>query len=132
MSGCASAGVIELRLKEPDAYLDYSENVQKVITDPDTGEVDPLASLTLTSKPSGAGELVLSRLTVDTTGFLVTWWAAGGVPGRWYDINLEGVTAAGRQYQWAFIQHIDPWLMTTWPPPSPPSLDVGPATTWNA
>lgn len=120
-----------LAVKEPDSYLDYTENAQAALTNPYTGAVDPLVSLTLEAMPSGAGELALSRLSVDPTGFLVTWWAADGVPGRNYILNLEGTTAAGRVFQWVFGQVCDP-LFANYPIPPPPSAGFGTPLTWSA
>jgi hypothetical protein len=89
-----------LAAKGPSASLDYTENVSYPLTDPDTGIVDPLQSLTLSVAPSGSGEMVASLLSIDSTGFLVTWWLSGGVPGRSYLIDLVGVTIAGRVFEW--------------------------------
>lgn len=114
---------------EPASFLDYTENVADAITNPFTKTVDPLRSLSLTIQPSGAGELVASMLTVDPTGFLVTWWLTGGVPGREYLINLVGTTLAGRVYQWLFGVNVDPIFATNPIPPSP-NPGFGPAITW--
>jgi hypothetical protein len=120
-----------LPVKEPDSCLDYTENVQAALTNPYTGVVDPLVSLTLAAKPSGDGELALSRLSVDSTGFLITWWAADGVPGRNYILNLEATTAAGRVFQWVFGQVCDPLFAVGFPTP-PPSPGFGAQITWTA
>jgi hypothetical protein len=120
-----------LTVKEPDAYLDWTESVQDALTNRYTGAVDPLVSLTLAAKPSGTGELALSRLSVDPTGFLVTWWEADGVPGRNYILNLEGTTAAGRVFQWVFGQVCDP-LFAAYPIPPAPLPDFGTPITWTA
>lgn len=134
MSGCdTSAGWVKwLRpAKQPLSDLDWTENVQQVLTDPTTQAVDPLVSLELTAKPSGTGELTISRLSVDTTGFLTTWWMEGGVPGRVYYFSLTGVTAAARTYQWTFGIKCDP-AFAAWPLVSAPSSDFGAPITWAA
>ena len=126
-----AAPVGQLALKEPDAYLDYTASVQAALTDPNTGAPDPLVSLTLAVAPSGAGEMVVSQLSVDHTGLLVTFWLAGGVAGRNYILNLVATTAAGRVYQWLLSVAIDATL-ASYPPPAPPSPGFGAAVLWPA
>jgi hypothetical protein len=115
----------------PQSSLDYTESFALPITDPITGIVDPVVSLSLTASPSGAGELTISRLSVDATGLNATWWGTGGVPGRKYTLMLTGVTVAGRQYVWVFSQLCSPtlavWLLPVIPVPGP-----GAPITWTA
>lgn len=127
----AYSGLLQLATKGPTAYLDYTESVQYPLTNPVTGLVDPLTSLELYVAPSGAGELVASRLTVDSTGFLVTWWLADGIAGRNYVINLLGTTEAGRIFQWDFGILISP-LLATYPLPPAPNTGFGTPITWVA
>lgn len=120
-----------LAVKEPSSFLDFTEDVQCVLTNPYTLVVDPLVSLSLSVAPNGSGELTLSNLTVDSTGFLVTWWEANGVPGRTYVLNLQGTTQAGRIYQWLFYQLCDPLFAVT-APDFPANPGFGTPITWIA
>lgn len=118
-----------LEEKKPLARLDYTEDVREVITNPSSGAVDPLVALSLMCRPSGDGELEISGLTLDLTGFLVTFWVAGGVPERVYTLSLVGTTEAGREYQWEFGQVISAVDATT-PLPPPPNPWFGTAISW--
>lgn len=122
-------GVIPIKAKMPDSYLDWTMDVRDVLTNRFTGAVDPLVSLSLSIKPSGTGEIQLSRLSVDDTGFLVTWWEAGGVSGRPYLLKLQGVTEAGREPEWVFSQTCS-GVFSTGFPPAPPCAGFGTPITW--
>jgi len=130
----AHSGIKPIATKWPATTINYSENFGLVLTNSD-GVVDPLYSLTLTSWPSGAGELVLSGLSVDPTGLLVSWIASGGVPGRIYYINIEWVTAsmvaAGLSDQRVLSQCCAPEL-AVYPLPPEPSPGPGTPVTWAA
>lgn len=117
--------------KKPAARLDYTWNVKKDIMDACAGEIDPLVSLTLAVKPSGDGEMSASRLSVDETGFRINVWLAAGVPGRDYTVNIDGVTEAGRQFQWPIGIECDR-SFAKWPLPAPPCPGYGPVLTWTA
>lgn len=124
-----AGGAKPIKAKLPDEYLDWTESLKDVLTHPHTGEVDPLVSLSLSIKPSGTGEIQLSRLTVDPTGFFVTWWEECGVPGRPYLLKLKAVTAAGRKPEWAFSQECS-GVFASWPPGPPQNPDFGTELTW--
>jgi hypothetical protein len=116
--------------KEPAAIRDYTWDVQKDLTDPCTGTVDPLVTLTLTIKPSGTGELSATRLSLDANGFCITVRLSGGVAGRPYLVNIEGTTESGLQHQWPIGIEVDQSL-ATWPPPVVPNPGYGPPLTWS-
>jgi hypothetical protein len=116
--------------KEPDAIRDYCLDIEKDLTNPCTGVVDPLITLTLAIKPSGRGELSASQLSLDASGSHITVRLSGGVAGRPYQINIEGTTESGQQHQWPIAVDIDPRL-AKWPPVPVPSPDFGPPITWS-
>lgn len=118
--------------KEPDEDLDYTWDVEKVLRDRCAGAVDPLVSITLAVKPSGTGEMSYSRLSVNDTGFRVSVWLAGGVPGRDYTVNIKAVSQAGRKYQWPIGVEIDRFFAPSWPPPPAPCPEYGSELTWTA
>lgn len=117
--------------KLPLSSLDYTENVAAAITNPFTGIADPLSSLSLSAKPSGAGELVVSALSVDTTGFLVTWFTSAGQSGQVYEMQLVATCASGRVYVWTFGQVCQQPFQTS-PTPPPPDPGFGTPITWAA
>ena len=116
-------------IKEPDEYADWTYDATKDITNTRTGAVDPIVSATLAVRPSGAGEIVPSRLSIDDTGRFITVWFAGGVPGRSYLVNIEVITAGGRTYQIPIGIECDP-LFATWPLAPVPNPGYGTALTW--
>jgi hypothetical protein len=121
-----------LTMKEPASYVDYTENLALLLADPVTGLLDdPMVSLTLATAPSGTGELVASRLSVDQTGLLMTFWLAGGMPGRNYTLSVVATTQAGRVLQALLGVLCDP-LLASRPLPAPPSPGFSTPIIWPA
>jgi hypothetical protein len=118
-----------LPAKAPLSDLDYTENVEEAITNPFTGVVDTLTGLSLSVKPSGAGELVVSDLTVDSTGFLISWFTSGGQAGRVYELRLVASAASNKTYVWTFGQVCEEPFQTSPLPPSP-NPGFGDPITW--
>lgn len=79
-------------------FADFSYDATADITI--DGMVDPIVSMTICAKPSGAGEVSLSRLTltdnIEDVASIVTVWLAPGVAGRVYLYQLVLTTTAGR------------------------------------
>lgn len=93
-------------VKEPLEFADFSYDATNDITSGTV--VDPIVAITFNFRPSGAGEIVASRLTL--TGNIITVWLADGMPGRVYLYQLEFTTVAGRTFQILIGQVCDPLL----------------------
>lgn len=117
--------------KEPDEDADWTYDATPNLTHPRTGAVDSIVSATLAAQPSGAGELSVSRLSIDDTGHFITVWLSGGVPGREYLVNIEIVTAGGRTYQIPIGIQVDPFF-ATWPLVPVPNPGYGTELTWSS
>lgn len=112
---------------EPGELADYTFDAVDDLTDPNTGLLDPLLSVSITAQPSGAGELALSRVSV--AGTKITVWLTAGVPGREYIVMMVGTTTGGRVYPWPIGILCNPFF-AVFPQAAPPSLGPGPAATW--
>lgn len=115
--------------KEPDDFTWWTYDATPDLTNPATREVDIIISAALNIKPSGAGEILASLLTVDATRRFVTTWLAFGVPGRPYTVNLVVGTQGGQIRQFPIGITCDPAYSVQWPSP-PQSPGFGPLLTW--
>lgn len=115
-----------LKTKEPYSTPSFTQSVQALIPSGDT-----VAEVELSVEPSGPGELVVSNLSVDSTGLLVSWKESGGVPSRLYTLNLIGTSAGGVQFQLLFQQFCDAEL-AVFPPPVPTTDGFGTPISWSA
>jgi hypothetical protein len=103
---------LEWPVSEPDDVLDYNLDLTAALAD--VG--DTLASATVAVAPSGTGELTPSRLTI--SGNVITVWLSNGVAGRVYVVQVNAITAAGREF--SFYVSLPISLDTAITPPSPP------------
>jgi hypothetical protein len=111
-------------MAEPDDVLDYSIDITAALAD----VADALDTVTLAVSPWGAGELVASQLIV--AGGVITGWLGPGLAGRNYIVRIEGLTVAGRTFEWFVDLLIDPDRVA-FPLPLPPNLDFGGTLTWH-
>jgi hypothetical protein len=109
---------------QPDDDLDYSLDLSALLTDAG----DTLSSVSLSTSPWGAGELVASNLTA--AGSIITAWLSGGVPGRDYTVKVEAQTVGGRLLEYLPHLLIGPDLAAN-PIPAPPNAGFSVALTWN-
>lgn len=119
----------------PDAQVGetavYNFDVTFAITNTSTGTVDPVIGATLETKPSGAGELTPTALTVANTSgvWLATATIKGGVAGRNYIHQLTLYSTAGQVIPILIGQVCDPVLFV--PPEVPtPSPGFSAPITW--
>lgn len=112
-------------LEAPSEYADFTFDATSLITV--NGVVDPITSLSFAVKPSGAGEVVASRLV--PIGSLITVWLTGGVPGRIYTYQLIITTQSGRILPVLIGQTADPTLAQC-PIPPPPAPGFGTPLIW--
>jgi hypothetical protein len=117
------APIIVLPAKFPDAMLDYTIEIPAAI-DP---TVDFIASVALAVKPSGAGEMQISSLTVADDS--LTYTASGGQPGRYHTLKFIVTMTDGRVFPFIGLQVITP--VSPWDQaPRPPSWGFGAVLTW--
>jgi hypothetical protein len=109
-----------------DEYADFSYDATADVTV--NGTIDPIVGLSFLAMPSGANEVVASRLTL-TNSTLITVWLTGGVPGRVYTYLLLITTTAGRILPINIGQVCDP-LYALSPVPPAPTPGFGPAISW--
>lgn len=100
---------------EVGEYSSYTYDATAAVTF--GGVVDPIVSLSISTKPSGAGEASVASLSL--TGNIVTVWINGGVPGRVYTHQLVLTTTASRVIPVLIGQVCDPVLETEPIPPAP-------------
>lgn len=109
-------------IAEPDDSLDYNLDLTAVMS----ATSDVIESVSISAAPSGSGELVLSNAYVG--GYLIEFFASGGVAGRLYAILINVVTGAGREYSWLANIAIDPTYAIP-PIPIAPNPGFGTAIT---
>lgn len=109
---------------QPGDDLDYSLD----LTEPLCDVHDSIASASLTTQPSGTGELQASNLSV--LGDVVTVWLSGGIPTRDYIIAFTIRGLSGRSWVELVDLNISPRL-GEWPPPPAPDIGPGEPITWN-
>jgi len=106
-------------------YADFSYDATALITV--NGVVDPVVGFTVAAAPSGAGEVVVSSLSL--TGNVVAGWLTGGVPGRTYLYQIVITTAAGRKLP-VLIGQVCTNVLAGNPVPVAPSPGFGTPVTW--
>lgn len=117
-----------LPVKQPYSRLNYAVDLRTLSPNPYLSNSDPILSLSLNAKPSGTLELALSNLSLDQTGYIVSFTLSEGVPGRIYILNLLATTTAGLVYQYPIGIVCNP-LLGFYPfPPEDPWF--GPPITW--
>ncbi|WP_428492181.1 hypothetical protein [Rhodopila sp.] len=117
-------GTLTWPLKQPGSDLDYGLDLSCI----PTSQTITMAALRIL--PSGAGEMVAQSL--DLIGTELVAVLAGGVPGRYYRVQVDVTTNDGtltRTYEWLIGLQIDPEL-SIYPLPLPASPGFGPVITW--
>jgi hypothetical protein len=84
--------------KDPGDVLDYEFDISAALLG---NEGDTLASASVTSTPSGPGDLVVNSLAAD--GAMLVFWLAGGVAGTTYTLKVSATTVAGRTVERALL-----------------------------
>jgi hypothetical protein len=109
---------LEWPTSEPDDSLDYAIDITAALAD--VG--DTLVSATAAVEPSGAGELIPSRISI--SGGIITLWLSNGVAGRIYVIRITANTTASREFSFYVTLPISLNTALGLPPP-PPVADFG-------
>ena len=90
---------------------------------------DSIASVALSVKPSGSGELVPVDMTAN--GYLITGQLSGGVAGRMYIVQIVVNTESGRVFSYLIGVAVNR-VLATWPLVPAPTPGFGTAITWSA
>ena len=110
---------------EPGDNLDYLVDLWPLLG----GMGDTLLSMSVSVRPSGAGELVVGLIAV--VGYQAVVWLSGGVAGRTYIVKIALGTVLGRSAVLLVNLPIDPALEEL-PVPVPPDWGFGPPTSWTS
>ena len=105
-----------LAQKGPDGQQYYTLDLSAMLPS------DLLLAATLSSKPSGDGELVLSEAQVIDTSVVVL--CSEGIAGRVYDIRVVGTALSGAVIDTNFVLPIDRTL-APYPYVAPPEAGFG-------
>jgi hypothetical protein len=108
---------------QPDDDLDYYADHTPLLCDVDDSPISAMAA----AAPSGPGELQVSCLSME--GSVLCVRLSAGVPGRWYRVRLDVVTASGRTFSNYVGLQINPAFGQN-PLPIPPSLGLGFPAMW--
>lgn len=114
---------LPMRQAESDSF-DYTANASAYVPDGDA-----IVYVGISAKPSGDGELMVSRISV--AGTIITFWLSGGQPGRLYTVHVEGKTAQARDFSEAVLISVG-LALSSGPVPSPPSAGFGDPVVWTA
>lgn len=79
---------------EPSEVADYYLDVTQPLSD----IADSINNVVVDLKPSGAGEMLPTLVTV--TGSVIGIWLSGGVPSRHYTVRIVAFTVGGRALEW--------------------------------
>lgn len=109
-------------MAEPGESLDYTLNMTPALED----VADSIASATIATAPSGAGEMSVAALVRDDS--VLTATLASGMPGRTYQARFHIVTTAGRIFAPTISILVNP-ASGAWPLPPALSPDFGLAVT---
>lgn len=113
--------------QEPNAEVAaYSYDATGLITS--GGVVDPMTSVSIACKPYGAGEIVLSHLSILANN-IISVWLSGGVSGRVYLYELIVHTQGGFTYPVFIGQKCSPVIAVN-PLPPAPTPGFGPAVNY--
>lgn len=109
----------------------YEFNATATITDPDTGSLDPITGASIMTKPSGAGELTPTALSVVNAGGTWKVYATlrNGYPSRTYIHQLTLTLQSGQVIPVLIGQVCDPVLFVP-PLAPPPSPSFGTPVVW--
>jgi hypothetical protein len=105
-----------------DGLVSYGLDLSQVVP-----SGDPIANLTLAARPSGAGELTVTALSV--AGTLATFTARPGVPGRSYLLEALATGVSGLVYPARFQSWVDR-AFAVYPPAAPQSDGPGLVAAW--
>ena len=114
----------EWPLASVGSVLDYYLDITAPLADID----DTISAWQVESRPSGAGELVVSSLSADdgVLGLLLT----PTIGGRFYTNRITVVTAGGLSMPWYVVLPVNS-MDTPWPPVAPMSQGYGAPVTWS-